>query len=272
MRYFISISYKGSSYFGWQIQPSQPSVQETLSKAFSVYLGGDVEITGAGRTDTGVHAVNYIAHFDFEELNLQENYRNIIYKINAILPSDIVLNDICQVEDDSHSRFDAVSRTYKYYIHTRKNPFVDDFSLYCPYNPDLEKMNLAAKSFLGKQDFTSLAKLHGSAKTNICTVTKAEWVIERQHPLFPTSAEEGQAQYLCFEVTADRFLRNMVRSMVGSLLEVGRGKNSAEWIKEMLEKKNRCEAGNSVQAKALFLCGIEYPYQLFKNNKEINNK
>ena len=251
MRYLISLSYNGSSYFGWQKQPNELSVQESVERALSVYLREEIKITGAGRTDTGVHAINYVAHFDSGQIELEKDYHMLLYKINAILPHDIVINDICITSPESHARFDAVSRTYKYYINTKKDPFCNQQSFYFPYKIDLIKLNSACAYLLGEQDFTSLAKLHGSAKTNICNVTKAEW-------------EELSPGHFCFTVTANRFLRNMVRAMVGSLLEVAKGRQEPQWIKSMLEERERGAAGNSVPAHALFLCEITYPYETFK--------
>ena len=246
MRFFIYLSYRGTSYFGWPSQPNQPSVQERLENALSLYTGNPVSVTGAGRTDTGVHALDYVAHFDTEFSLLAENSMKHIYKLNAILPSDIVINDIRRVKDSSHARFDAISRTYKYFIHMNQNPFCNEYSYYFHYKINIDNMNEACKYIIGKHDFTSMAKLHTDVKTNICNVTNAKW-------------ELTQENTICFTITADRFLRNMVRAIVGSLLEVGRGKKDIDWIKEILEAKDRGKAGNSVPAKALFLYKIEYP-------------
>lgn len=261
MRYFISLSYRGSSYSGWQIQVSQASVQAEMERAFSIYLGSEARITGAGRTDAGVNAINYIAHFDSVNPILVQDYSKLIYKINAILPSDITLNDICQVAGDAHARFDAVSRTYKYFIHTKKDSFLDGYSYFFPYDIDLEKMNLAAVCLLGERDFTSMAKLHSDVKSNICTVTEALWT-----PGSPMNISLTNSSF-CFTISANRFLRNMVRAVVGSLLEVGRGKQEPEWIAEILEQKNRCAAGSSVPAHPLFLTNIKYPYKIMVNNE-----
>jgi tRNA pseudouridine38-40 synthase len=259
MRYFISLSYKGTSYCGWQVQVNQPSVQAELERAFSIYFANETGITGAGRTDTGVHALNYIAHFDSVNPILIQDYPKLIYKINAILPSDITLLDICHVADDAHARFDAISRTYKYFIHTKKDSFLDEYSYFFPYDIDVAKMNLAANFLLGVRDFTSMAKLHSDVKTNICTVSQAYWAPES--PLNFSSDDISNSSF-CFTITANRFLRNMVRAVVGSLLEVGRGKQESAWIEEILEQKNRCAAGNSVPAHPLFLMKIEYPYKI----------
>ncbi len=255
MRFFILISYNGSSFCGWQRQINGPSIQESLENAFSAYLRERVEITGAGRTDAGVHAVNYVAHFDSCNHTLIKEQQTLIYKINAILPIGIVLHNICQVADDSHARFDAVSRTYRYFVHTVKSPFLNEYSSHYPYLLDIDKMNLAAEYLLGQQDFTSMAKLHSDVKNNICIVTHARW--EYKTP------ESTPSNEFCFTITANRFVRNMVRAIVGSLLEVGRGREEPEWIADVLKQKNRCAAGSSVSSHALFLTNIRYPYDLF---------
>ncbi|MBQ5593326.1 MAG: tRNA pseudouridine synthase A, partial [Bacteroidales bacterium] len=209
-----------------------------------------IEVVGAGRTDTGVNAQNYIAHFNIS--SQITSVTNTIYKLNAILPKEIAVQDIFRVNDQAHARFDAKSRTYKYYIHTQKDPFCSNFSYFLP--PDrlnFEKMNQAAKYFLGEKDFTSLEKLGGGNKTSICNVMEAYW-----EPL--DAPDFKSATHFVFAVTANRFLRNMVRAMVGSLLIVGFGKKEPEWIPQMLEEKNRNAAGGSVPGNALFLVGIEY--------------
>ena len=205
-----------------------------------------VSVTGAGRTDSGVHAINYIAHFDCQAV-IQDT-AHLAYKMNAILPKEIAVHSIYQVHNTAHARFDAISRSYKYYVHTNKDPFENGFSYFVrPDNMDIEKMNLAARYFLGEHDFSSLEKVNGGNKTSICTVTHAEWVQISEHKFV-------------FSVTANRFLRNMVRAMVGSLLEVGSGKRQPEWIEQMLAQKNRCAAGQSVPGKALFLVEVKYPF------------
>lgn len=250
MRFFIYLSFKGSSFFGWQIQSNEASVQNSLQVALSLYTGEQIVATGAGRTDTGVHAINYVAHFD-SELDFMRDCMRHIYKINAILPRDIVVSDIKRVNNSAHARFDAVSRTYKYYIHLKKDPFIEDFSWQYHYTLNIDKMNKACAYIIGKHDFTSMAKLHSQTKTNICTISEAKW-------------EQIESGKICFTVTADRFLRNMVRAIVGSLLEVGREKREIEWIQEVMNAKDRGKAGNSVPAKALFLCNIEYPQKCFE--------
>lgn len=250
MRYFICLSYNGSAFSGWQIQENANSVQQELQKALTTLFREPIQVVGAGRTDTGVNAKNYIAHFDTQNDICGEP--KIIYKLNAILPKEICIHNIHPVSEEMHARFSAKSRTYKYYIHTEKDPFCSNFSYFLP--PDrinFEKMNRAAQYFLGEQDFSSLEKLGGGNKTSICNVTFAEW-----EPL--DGPDFASAKHFVFTVSANRFLRNMVRAMVGSLLDVGFGKREPEWIKEMLEKKNRGAAGHSVPGNALFLVNIDY--------------
>ena len=251
MRYFILLSYNGKNYSGWQKQQNAYAIQEHLESAFKTFLREDVEITGAGRTDSSVNAINYIAHFNSSQDNVFKDPSFFIYKMNAILNDDIVVHNICQVADDAHARFDAISRSYKYHIHTCKDPFASQFSTFFPYDIDIDAMNRAAQYFIGTQDFKSMEKLHGGNQNSICTVTEAIWE--------PTKGDT----HFVFKVTANRFLRNMVRAMVGSLLEVGRGKREPEWIIELLKEQNRSKAGNSVAGNALFLTEIKYPYKLF---------
>lgn len=254
MRLFIKLSYNGRNYNGWQVQLGQPSVQAELERALTVWFREPVQVTGAGRTDSGVHAINYIAHFDLasDSMTLWEEQQKTIFKINAILPPDIVVSNIWQVPEDAHARFDAFSRTYKYYVHSEKSSFLTDYSYFHPYKLDLEKMNRAAAFIIGEHDFTSMAKLHTDVKNNICTVTNAVW--EKGSPF---SFEYGDSYQ--FTITANRFLRNMVRAIVGTMLEIGRDRQEAEWIIDVLDKKDRSSAGSSVPAHPLFLTDIEYP-------------
>ncbi len=245
MRYFICLSYNGSAFSGWQIQENANSVQAELQNALSALLKEPIQVVGAGRTDTGVNARNYIAHFDFQGQMPAEPHT--VYKLNAILPKQISVHSVYPVSDQMHARFSALSRTYKYYIHTEKDPFCSEFSHFVPSRKvNIEKMNQACQYFLGEQDFTSLEKVNGGNKTSICNVTYAAW-------------EAVDSDHYVFTVTANRFLRNMVRAMVGSLLEVGSGKREPHWIKEMLAQKNRGAAGHSVPGNALFLVNVEYP-------------
>jgi tRNA pseudouridine38-40 synthase len=242
-RYFIQLSYKGTNYHGWQTQPNAISVQEVLEKTLSTVLRETVEVVGAGRTDTGVHASFFVIHF---EVNQQlSNFENLIYKLNSLLPFDIAIQKIWSVDNDLHARFSAISRTYKYYISTKKNPFRTETSFKYLLPLDIDKMNDAARILAEYNDFTSFSRLHTDVKTNNCTILWAEWeVVETQ---------------LIFTIKADRFLRNMVRAIVGTLLEVGKGKLSLNDFRKIIEAKDRATAGASAPAKGLFLVDVEYP-------------
>ena len=323
MRYFIELSYDGTAYHGWQIQPNGSSVQETLQRALSLLLREEVTVTGAGRTDAGVHAAMMVAHVDIEaplpappvggraaqpmssssSQEYQEDLppvggraaqpmsssssqeykevlppvggraaepmsssssqeykevlpptggvregppeRNLVYRLNGILPHDIAIHRIYPVADDMHARFSALARTYYYYVHTRKSPFLRDRSWRLVKTPDFEAMNRAAATLLEYEDFTSFSKVNTDTKTNICHVRSARWV--------QLSDYEWR-----FEITADRFLRNMVRAIVGTLMEVGRGQLSLDGFRKVIEDKNRSAAGDSVPARGLFLQNVEY--------------
>lgn len=247
MRLFVQLSYDGSPFCGWQFQPNVPSVQQEVERALSIALGEPVTVVGAGRTDTGVNARHYIAHFDVTAWPLEESAR-ILRKINAILPPAIVAESFYRVADEAHARFDAVSRTYRYFIHTVKDPFARH-SCRLWFTPDVAAMNRAAEPMLGRHDFSSFEKTGGANKTSLCTVTEARW-------------EALDSEHFVFTITADRFLRNMVRATVGTLLEVGRGRRAPEWVGEVLAAHNRSEAGQSVIGEALFLEEIRYPYPL----------
>lgn len=242
MRYFITLSYDGTRYHGWQIQPNGDSVQEQLQEALSTLLRQPVEVVGAGRTDTGVHARMMVAHFDWDE---PLDGGQLAYKLNKLLPPDIAVQDVRQVSEDMHARFSATSRTYHYYIHTCKNPFLQAYSWQVPFRLDFGKMNEAAKVLLEYKDFTSFSKVNTDVKTNICDIKEAFW-------------EEVAGGQWRFTITANRFLRNMVRAIVGTLVEVGRGKISIEDVRRIIEAKDRCSAGESVPGKGLFLVEIQY--------------
>ena len=246
MRYFIYLSYDGARYHGWQIQPNGISVQEVLSKALSTLLREPIEVTGAGRTDAGVNASLMVAHFD----TTQEVDENLAYKLNKFLPYDIAIHKIIPVKPDAHARFSATSRTYHYYVITEKSPF-EPYAYRFPQPLDFDLMNEAAATLFDYIDFTSFSKLHTDVKTNNCRITHAEW---RQ-----VSPIKWQ-----FTITADRFLRNMVRAVVGTLLDVGRGVLTIEQFREIIEKKDRCSAGTSVPGNALFLADVTYPEEIFE--------
>ena len=242
MRYFITFSYDGTSYHGWQIQPHSISVQEELQKAISTLLRQTIEVVGAGRTDTGVHARKMIAHFDFET---EVDCTQLVYKLNKILPRDIAVQKVEKVADDMHARFSATSRTYHYFVHMAKDPFLRAYSWQVYGEPDFELMNEAAKVLMEYRDFTSFSKVNTDTKTNDCTITEAHW------------DRVGEYQWR-FTITANRFLRNMVRAIVGTLLEVGRGRMTIDQLRHVIEAKDRCRAGDSVPGNALFLVEVKY--------------
>lgn len=250
-RYFIHLSYNGTPFFGWQIQPGMPTVQGTLERCLSLKMGRPVAITGCGRTDTGVHARNYYAHFDCE--NPIADPKDLVFRLNAFLPNEIVIHHIWQVAPKTHARFDALSRTYHYYITQQKNPFHQNDAYYLYGSLDFETMQQACDMLLDNTDFTSFSKLHTQVKTNNCKLMEARWFY-----IQPTDNEF----LLVFRIKADRFLRNMVRAIVGTLLEVGKGKMSLEEFRETVEKRDRCAAGDSVPAHALFLEEVTYPFTL----------
>jgi tRNA pseudouridine38-40 synthase len=245
-RYFIQLSYKGTNYHGWQIQPNAVSVQEVMEKALSTILREEISVVGAGRTDTGVHASFFVLHFDSEKSNFDQI--NLVYKLNRFLPPDIAVSKIFRVNREAHARFSAISRTYKYYISSEKNPFRIDTSYHYAVSLDVQKMNEAASILFDYEDFTSFSRLHTDVKTNNCKICHAEW------------SREGDQ--LIFTIKADRFLRNMVRAVVGTLLEVGRGKLSVKEFRQIIEMKDRGAAGASAPAEGLFLSHIEYPKEI----------
>jgi len=255
MRYIIKLSYSGKAFCGWQRQPNAPSVQEEIETALSTLLGGEVGVVGAGRTDTGVSAVGYIAHF---EAPSGLDARSMCYKLNAILPKDIVVQTIAPADEDFHARFGAVRREYTYFLHRSKDPFAEGWSyLYAYPNLDFEAMNKAAELLLGTHDFSCFEKTGSDNKTSVCTVFEAKWVAYKPTHVEVMGFEGGEYYY--FRIAANRFLRNMVRAVVGTLLEVGRGKRSIESVAALLDGGgNRSAAGESVPGHALFLSKIEY--------------
>jgi tRNA pseudouridine38-40 synthase len=247
-RYFILISYKGTSYHGWQIQPDSVTVQQVLDEALSVVLSEKISTIGAGRTDAGVHAMIFCAHFDSNSPELS-TLQNIVFKLNQFLPKDISVHSIKKVLPDANARFSAISRTYKYYISRTKDPFSESSSWFLHGNLDVALMNKASGLLLNHSDFTSFSRLHSGAKTNICKIYSARW-------------EEIDNQ-LVFTIRADRFLRNMVRAIVGTITEIGFGKMSIEEFEKIILAKDRCRAGKSAPAKGLILVNIEYPEEIF---------
>jgi tRNA pseudouridine38-40 synthase len=250
-RYFIYLAYNGKNYNGWQVQPNGITVQETIERALATLFRSPVPIVGAGRTDTGVHARRMVAHFDWNEP--LPDLPSLTEKLNRILPKDIAIDQIVPVKEDAHARFDALSRTYTYYITTKKDPFTYEFAYKLHGVLDVDAMNKACDVLYNYIDFTSFSKLHTDVKTNHCHITHAGW------------EQEGDAWR--FSITADRFLRNMVRAIVGTLIEVGRGKLSLQEFSAIIEAKDRCEAGMSVPGHALFLTDISYPEELFTINE-----
>ncbi|SHJ05073.1 tRNA pseudouridine38-40 synthase [Mesonia phycicola] len=242
MRYFIDLAYDGSLFHGWQIQPNAISVQENLEKALRVAFQKKINVVGAGRTDAGVHAKQLIAHFDVEA---KINAPQLKFKLNTLLPKEIAINAIYQVQDETHARFDAVAREYKYYVTTQKNPFVEAYSYYVKKEIDLDLMNEAAKILLTHRDFKCFSKSKTDVYTYNCDIVFAEWI--------------KQEDLLVFTIKADRFLRNMVRAIVGTLIEVGLHKLSIEDFENVIVSRNRSNAGKSVDAKGLFLTKVEYP-------------
>lgn len=247
MRYFMYIAYDGAAYHGWQVQPNAVSVQQKVNEALSTLLRERTEVVGAGRTDTGVNAAVLVAHFDSAPV---ADCRLLADKMCRLLPPDIAVEKIVPVRPEAHARFDAVGRTYHYTVYTRKNPFRRYFATRLFFTPDYERMNRAAGHLLGVEDFTSFSKVNTDTKTNICHVTRARWV-------------QVEADCWRFEISADRFLRNMVRAIVGTLLDVGRGRlGEADFLK-IIDEKNRCAAGESVPGNALSLVRIDYPDDVF---------
>lgn len=247
MRYFIEITYQGQEYHGWQIQQNANTVQQEVNQAFSKYCGYAVETVGSGRTDTGVHALQQYCHLDLIE---QLNIPKAIHKLNAILPPDISLNNIYQVPDDAHARFHAISRSYEYHISKIKNPFIQNTSYYFRTEVALPEMNDACLHLIGEKDFKSFCRVKTSVDNFICAITQAHW--------------EAHNGTYCFYVSANRFLRGMVRAIVGTLLEVGTGKLTVQQFENIVTLRDRRKAGRSVPAKGLFLTKVVYPDQLLK--------
>lgn len=247
-RYFIYISFKGTSYHGWQIQPGTATVQKVLDDTLTTILKEQISTTGAGRTDAGVHAKVFCAHFDCSCIDPDAD-KAIINRMNGLLPKDISVVSLLRVRPDAHARFSAVSRTYKYYIARSKNPFSDDSSWYFHGGLNVEKMNQACSILVRHNDFTSFSRLHTNVKNNLCHIFNAGW--------------EEADEKLVFTIKADRFLRNMVRAIVGTMIEAGTGKIDMNEFEKIILAGDRCLAGQSAPAKGLFLTDIEYPEEIF---------
>lgn len=247
MRYFIHLQYDGTRFHGWQIQPNGISVEGEIERCLSTILREEIDIVGAGRTDSGVHSRHMVAHMDVADSVMDRvgGEENLVYKLNRMLPPDISILRIESVGDDMHARFSATSRTYHYYLHTRKNPFHRHYSWECHFPLNFEAMNDAARLLLEYDDFACFCKSHTDVKTTLCDVTEAQWI------------QTGNDTWY-FRITANRFLRNMVRAVVGTLVEVGRGRLSLEGFRQVIEGKKRTQAGESMPGNALFLEEVKY--------------
>jgi len=246
-RFFIEVAYFGKNYHGWQVQNNAISVQERLNDALAILLRVPTETIGAGRTDTGVHAKQLFVHFDADSSGILANPDRFLHALNGLLPYDIAVKSVLPVHQDAHARFDAVRRSYEYHLHFEKDPFIYAYSSFLRDIPDVEKMNKAAEFLLGKQDFSCFSKSNTQVFTNICTVSRAEWIWESEVKLV-------------FHITADRFLRNMVRAVVGTLLEIGIKGKPISFMEEVIASQNRSMAGTSVPAQGLYLTEVAYPY------------
>lgn len=249
MRYFLRFAYDGTAFHGSQRQPNGVTVQETMEQALALIFREEVQLTFAGRTDAGVHAKEMYAHFDINE-NSNVNIGNLVFRMNGILPDSIAIFDVYPVKENAHARFDAIRRTYEYHIIDHKDPFLCKQATRVRPGLDFKAMNETAKLLIGKQDFASFCRTNTDVKTTFCDLTQAEW----------TELDNGHA---VFTISADRFLRNMVRAVVGTLFEVGRGRITKEQFAEVISKHNRCAAGDSAPAEGLFLTHVEYPEDIF---------
>lgn len=241
-RYFMEFSYDGTRYHGWQIQPGQPTVQEVMTEIFRRIFGQEFSLTAAGRTDAGVHARQMVAHFDTEVCI--DDLPAMAGRLSGMLPADIAVHSLRPVRADAHARFDAISRTYEYHFSLEKDPFTQRYATFLAHCPDVALMNEGARVLLDYSDFTSFSKLHTDVKTNLCRIMQARW--------------ELRGQELVFTIQADRFLRNMVRAIVGTLLDIGRGRYPVSHMEEVLASGNRSSAGESVPGHALFLSKVKY--------------
>lgn len=245
MRYFLEVSYKGTNFYGFQIQNKEATIQGELENALKICLKTTISLTGSSRTDAGVHALQNYFHFDFDGIITAKH----IYSLNAIIDPDVVVKNIRLVRDDAHSRFDALTRGYKYHIYFKKDPFIKDTAWHYPFKIDINLLHIAAQKIIGTHDFASFSKKNSQVHTHICTISKAQW----------TEVEGG----LTFEVTSNRFLRGMVRALVATMLKVGRGSISIGHFEEILASKKEGIADFSAPAKGLFLLFVQYPSDLF---------
>lgn len=251
MRYFMHLAYRGENFHGWQTQPNASSVQQTIEEAISTIVRHPTAIVGAGRTDAGVNARMMIAHLDLpDDFKVDKDDGKFLRGLNTLVGRDIAIYSLRPVAADAHARFDATARSYRYFAHRGKNPFVGRQSWQAPDSLDFDRMNAAAALLPGRRDFTSFSKLHTDVKTNICNLRAAKWIAD------------GEGRWY-FEITADRFLRNVVRAIVGTLVEVGRGRLAPEEMNDIIERRDRSAAGTSMPGEALFLWDIQYPYISF---------
>jgi len=246
-RYFLELAYNGTDFHGWQMQDNAPSIQQEISEKLGTILQAEIPVTGCGRTDAGVHASQFFAHFDTDKLTMDTGL--FVHKLNTMLPDSIAIYNIQQVQNDAHARFDAIKRSYQYFISTRKNPFNSNRSYQFNVALDINAMNKACELLLGEKDFGCFCKANADNHTDICTVHHANW--------------EQNEHMITFNITANRFLRNMVRAIVGTLLDVGQGRTTLEEFELILASKDRSEAGRSVPAHGLFLSRVEYPINTF---------
>jgi len=247
-RYFVSLAYKGTQYNGWQVQPNAITVQQVLEEKLSLKLRQKINLTGAGRTDTGVHASFYIAHFDIP--TVLNDYATLIHGINSFLPHDIKIFQIAKVKDDAHARFDALNRTYHYFFATSPNPFLKDFVWQLPYHPDLGKIEETLHLLNGIHDFEAFSKKDKSAKTSICNILETQ-VVKTRYGFY-------------IKIKADRFLRNMVRAIVGTVLHIEKNNYAPEIIIDILSSRNRSQAASSAPPQGLFFTGVEYPANIYE--------
>ena len=243
MRYFLEISYNGQRFHGWQIQPNAITVQEVVEKSLSLLLRSEIEVVGCGRTDTGVHASSYFLHFDSPELFNEEK---MVYKLNGVFPHDIAALRMICVRDEAHARFDATKRSYEYFIHTRKDPFLNDRSMFVPVKLDVDLMNKGAQILLDTKDFGAFCKSGSDVNTTLCDLMVCKWTVD--------------GHQLKLDISANRFLRNMVRAVVGTLLDLGQGKIDLAELQKIVDSGERKNAGSSADAQGLFLSDIQYPY------------
>ena len=246
-RYFIKLSYKGTRYHGWQVQPNATTIQQILNEDLSLLLGEKIELTGCGRTDTGVHARVYYAHFDAPPKGVEDP--DFLFRINHKLPADIAIHEILPVRENAHARFDATSRTYEYHIHRRKEVFASEYAHYVYGDIDYPSMQTAGEILKDYTDFTSFSKSDTDTKTNICHIHSARWHVTEKEAVFV--------------IGADRFLRNMVRAIVGTMLDLGFKRIDLDGFRQIIESRNRSGAGTSAPARGLFLTDVQYPPEIF---------